>query len=822
MIKVGDVIDGRYEIKARIDGGAMGEVFRVFDRRLDCFRALKLLKDGKEHDPQWVERFKREAQAPSKIGSHLNVVAVHEYVSGHSDEQNRYINHYIVMELAEGDTLADLLSAARLSLEQAIEIMEGICNGVGAAHRINIVHRDLKPKNVIICPTSSGKTAKIIDFGLAKLPDASSGGDLTLLTEAGAKLGTARYRAPEQEIDPSTVGSRADVYSLGCIFYEILSGYPPFRSNDMTKLVRQHQSMQPQPFKTELAIPVMVEDVLMRALKKRVAERQKDASELGSQLLEAFTRANDERTRTEQEHRQRQEAENWRSITAELEILKIENQDLHEVEELLLANLKSAEEERHFRAQEAKTLQSETAELKKKAEEQRKKGEAENRRVRSEVQALTQELEAQKQTAEAMKQDAAKLVNERELLQQDTTSLRLESKQIKSKTEEEQRKQVLESQKLHTEIVALTRVVDAWKAQFGDQSAAGQRLNTLNKDLARWKQTAEGANRDVARLQADKTSLEQQILKLRTTSPVRDFRNRRPIRAFLLTVALLTIGGCAVYFGRDALTNIGSFKWPQPNVNENNNRSVNTQEPANQRNDTTAPIATVQPTPPAGMVYVPGGTFQMGRNTTEGGEAYDAPSHAVTIPPFFMDMHEVTNADFAEFVNATKHQSPTTWTTGSYPSGASKKPVTGVTWDDAVAYARWAGKRLPTEAEWEFAARGTTGFVYPWGNQWEKGSLSRSRSNEPSDVGSNTNNKSPFGVFDMVGNVWEWTTSDLRAYPGGTLPSSSAGSNLKVIRGCMYKCNLNQMTTTYRRGWPATGNYEYKNTGFRCAKGVTK
>ena len=189
MIRIGDVVDDRYEVKARIDGGAMGEVFRVFDRRLDCFRALKLLKDGKEHDTQWVERFKREAQAPSKIGPHPNVVAVHEYVSGHSDEQNRYINYYIVMELAEGNTLADLLNpASRLSLEQSIEIMEGICNGVGAAHRINIVHRDLKPKNVIICPTSSGKTAKIIDFGLAKLPDARTGGDLTLLTEAGAKL----------------------------------------------------------------------------------------------------------------------------------------------------------------------------------------------------------------------------------------------------------------------------------------------------------------------------------------------------------------------------------------------------------------------------------------------------------------------------------------------------------------------------------------------------------------------------------------------------------------------------------------------------------
>ena len=230
------------------------------------------------------------------------------------------------------------------------------------------------------------------------------------------------------------------------------------------------------------------------------------------------------------------------------------------------------------------------------------------------------------------------------------------------------------------------------------------------------------------------------------------------------------------------------------------------------------PLPAPSRVPPPGMVYVPGGTFQMGRDRKDGGDTYDAPSHAVKVAPFFIDIYEVTNADYARFVDATHHSLPTTWSGGSYAADSSRKPVTGVSWQDAEAYARWAGKRLPTEAEWEFAARGTQGFLYPWGNEWAKGGLSEGSSRGPTEVGSIANNKSPFGVFDMVGNVWEWTANDLRAYPGGTLFLTE---NLKVIRGCMYQCTMSQMTTTYRRGWPATG-HDYKNTGFRCAKSVKK
>ncbi|HEX8494430.1 MAG TPA: SUMF1/EgtB/PvdO family nonheme iron enzyme [Pyrinomonadaceae bacterium] len=225
---------------------------------------------------------------------------------------------------------------------------------------------------------------------------------------------------------------------------------------------------------------------------------------------------------------------------------------------------------------------------------------------------------------------------------------------------------------------------------------------------------------------------------------------------------------------------------------------------------------TSEPTPPPGMVYVPGGTFTIGRND---GDEYERPAYQATINPFFIDTHEVTNEEYAKFVWATGWQPPPTWINKTYPAGAALKPVTGVTWEDARAFARWSGKRLPTEDEWEFAARGKDGRRYPWGNEWRAGLANADgASSGMADVGA-YRGASPFGAFDMVGNAWEWTDSKLIPYPGGTLPIK-VSDNLKVIRGGAYLSNRNQATTTYRRGWRANEETDYSNTSFRCVKEI--
>ncbi|HEX5702259.1 MAG TPA: SUMF1/EgtB/PvdO family nonheme iron enzyme [Pyrinomonadaceae bacterium] len=227
--------------------------------------------------------------------------------------------------------------------------------------------------------------------------------------------------------------------------------------------------------------------------------------------------------------------------------------------------------------------------------------------------------------------------------------------------------------------------------------------------------------------------------------------------------------------------------------------------------------AVVIPTPPSGMVYVPGGEFRMGNDL---GDEHERPAHMVTVRPFFLDQHEVACRDYEKFVKATNHRLPPGWVKGNCPNSSHQNPVTGVDWYDANAYAQWSGKRLPTEEEWEFAARGTDGRLYPWGNQWRNNVANAGDATVRhfANVGSYPDGKSPFGVMDMIGNAWEWTATEFRAYPGGQAPDQNQ-AELRVIRGGYWGSTPGKATATFRKGWDARGALVgYANTGFRCAK----
>lgn len=205
---------------------------------------------------------------------------------------------------------------------------------------------------------------------------------------------------------------------------------------------------------------------------------------------------------------------------------------------------------------------------------------------------------------------------------------------------------------------------------------------------------------------------------------------------------------------------------------------------------------------PDGMVYVPGGEFLMGRD--DGASEAEKPAHKVSVEPFFMDVYEVT---------VSKYANPN--------SDAKDLPKVGVNWNEADAFCKKSGKRLPTEAEWEFAARGSAGFIYPWGNEWENADANVGTKNF-ADVGK-FKGKSPFGIYDMSGNAFEWTSDDFKPYPNGKLPDAFAGkTNLKTIRGGSFEATKDFATTTYRIGWAATGAVNYDRTGFRCVQDISK
>jgi formylglycine-generating enzyme required for sulfatase activity len=232
--------------------------------------------------------------------------------------------------------------------------------------------------------------------------------------------------------------------------------------------------------------------------------------------------------------------------------------------------------------------------------------------------------------------------------------------------------------------------------------------------------------------------------------------------------------------------------------------------------------ATPQPSPssipaaaPNGMVFVPGGTFRMGRDK---GDDLERPAHKVEVKPFFIDQNEVTNEEYQQFISATKRRPPSHWVGGKIPDGQMKVPVINVSWSDANAYARWANKRLPTEAEWEFAARGTDGRIYPWGNEWnpDYANAGQGKKGRLVETGRYAPGASPFGALDMCGNVWEWTASDFKDYPGRKTPSALADDGLKVIRGGAYDATPKNATMTYRGAVSPTRTYD--KTGFRCVR----
>ena len=231
------------------------------------------------------------------------------------------------------------------------------------------------------------------------------------------------------------------------------------------------------------------------------------------------------------------------------------------------------------------------------------------------------------------------------------------------------------------------------------------------------------------------------------------------------------------------------------------------------------------PAPPEGMVYVPGGAFTMGTDERDsnseghGIRTFDdaRPRHQATVDAFFLDKTEVTNAQYKAFCDAVKYPVPPHWTNGTFPNGQENFPVTRVSWWEANAYAKWAGKRLPTEKEWERAARGTDGRAYPWGEAWDK-NRAISDGETPQPVGSKPEGASPVGALDMSGNVWEWTANWYEAYQDAPVTFPEYGTQMKVIRGGSFISNDRVARTYYRSVNRPNARSEY--IGFRCAKSV--
>ena len=236
-----------------------------------------------------------------------------------------------------------------------------------------------------------------------------------------------------------------------------------------------------------------------------------------------------------------------------------------------------------------------------------------------------------------------------------------------------------------------------------------------------------------------------------------------------------------------------------------------------------APVArpTEGPRKEPGMVYVPAGPFIMGSLIGEGDER---PVRVVTLDAFYIDKYEVTNGDYNRCVEARKCVRQRYWRTPTL--NQPTHPVIGVGWDDGVAYCSWAGKRLPTEAEWEKAARGTDAREFPWGNDFDPGWLNQHNAKDgwptTAPVGHFKKNVSPYGAYDMAGNAWEWTADywNYLAYRYGetTNPTGAKRGKRRVMRGGSWMYDIPFFSTTHNRS-PGRPWIRKRYVGFRCAKG---
>ena len=282
MTEFPQVLAGRYEIRDLIGRGGMAEVHLGYDKRLSRIIAIKLLRSDIAGDPTFQARFRREAQSAAAL-NHPTIVAVYDSGEEEITTPNGSTRSvpYIVMEYVEGHTVRELLGDGEaVPIPEAVEITTGVLDALEYSHRAGIVHRDIKPGNIML--TSTG-AVKVMDFGIARAIEDSA----ATVTQTHAVVGTAQYLSPEQARG-EIVDARSDLYSTGCLLYELLTGQPPFTGDSAVAIAYQHVREIPKPPSSLAAdVPESLDRVVLKALAKTRDDRYQDAAHMRTELLAA-------------------------------------------------------------------------------------------------------------------------------------------------------------------------------------------------------------------------------------------------------------------------------------------------------------------------------------------------------------------------------------------------------------------------------------------------------------------------------------------------------------------------------------------------------
>ncbi len=828
-IGVAPLLDSRYQLERRLGQGGMGAVYKARHVFLKTEHAVKvILPHLVGNDPMMVTRFRQEAMAAAAI-RHRNIVAVTDFgvVNGTTP--------YLVMEFIKGQSLHDLIiEKGKLPLERAVEIMEAIAAGVGAAHRRGVVHRDLKPLNIMIrdgVPLDEG--VKVLDFGLAKIKSSDLLGSFVVAQTAGI-IGSPYYMAPEQwsEEEPD---QRADIYSLGVILYQMLAGNVPFSGSSLPAIMRKHLTGQPPSFSIiGVNVPPQVEAALHHAIEKNPDHRPDSLEEFIGELRAAVA--------------QPQVVTYSPPVTADPQALtlvelpsgaggdRVEESPggLRDVMEQAVADMQRLEAQPD-RAAEAEATREEAAraEAARMAAAQAEAKAQRSREAQAEARAQRRrEAQAEAKTqSEAEAQSEAKAQRRREAQAETRAQRRREAEDVRLAAEERARREstppappaveppadgpreaaarvAVEPIKSPPQVGQVPPIPTAGATQQ-QPAAATDHGNTRLDAFGRVTQQQSAPATNQASTDSDYSASGQQQppWQMSLSSFYHSANNFVAAQnpsfrlavggAVVLFIFLLGAGGASVFVWLRGSSNPASAETSKPDAAK------------------------------AEMASIPGGTFKMGRSDVSLNNPDDVnqyPAHNVTVSSFYMDKTEVTNAQYAQFVRDTKHATPPHWVNGQPPAGQEQWPVTNVSYDDAQAFAAWRSQRdgvpyrLPTEDEWEYAARNRGTYkLYPWGEQWREG-LANVGSDSLKPVGSYAQGAAGGGVLDLIGNAWEWTASKNSIYSGNSA-ADLADPNAIITRGGAYASKASgegAITATRRKAAPP--DTKHLSLGFRLVR----
>lgn len=749
---------GHYVIVEELGRGGFGIVYRARDNRIDREVAVKIVSGRVTEDEQFVQRFRQEATIAASL-NHPRIVAVHDFGEAPG-------GLYLVMRLIRGRTLRHVLDErGKLTLDEALLILWQLAEVLDYLAEQNLVHRDVKPGNIMLEGQGQSIHVTLTDFGLVYDGDVSTG-----VTPSGSIMGTPAYLAPEQ-IDSrqwGKVSPLTDLYAMGVVAYEMICGRVPF-AGSFLEIINAHANHSPSsPMTHDPSLGAELAEVLMRGLAKRRSERFPRARDFVQALQDV--------------------AEHYRPMFLQdkaLSELELEIQDHLNTGQWIQAIEKCTLILRVYPTRE------ETQQLLNQASEQ----------YARQTERITRERYIQQQYEAALtvweKQDWEQAIAMlRDLREQaphhEGVRNRLYLAELEYHLEQQYKKAISYQAEKHWDQSARTWLgILQQRSDYMGGEALRHFLEVVQHLLQRYDEL-------VALFRRQHQDLNRALAKVTHYEQLQE--------ALYLYEALVTAVNEGNYFeaaalGEKLMQLAPELNYPQLWLAQTKKEREPYQRSSENQLQWKADGKE--------MVRIPAGRF-----------FYSPSNKTVSLPEYWMDKTPVTNAEFQKFITANpNHPVPYSdnhaaaaysWDphNRTYPPGLENHPVVLTSWHDATAYAAWAGKRLPTEEEWEKAARGPEGWLYPWGDFPPTPDYCNYNNleNGPTPVGHySPRGDSPFGCVDMSGNVAEWAISSL----------SRIG---RVLRGGSYQRNAQQVSAIAR--YSSTLSYapdiRYEDVGFRC------